>query len=65
MIVNIGCSDTSTSNEEDKLGEFKVSGYGSMIEQEIELKDGRTVTCVLYDSNYSGGISCDWQNTTN
>ena len=30
----------------------------------MELKDGRNVTCVVYDGNYSGGISCDWENTT-
>lgn len=34
--------------------------YGHMVEQEMELEDGRVVTCVVYDGYNSGGVSCDW-----
>lgn len=26
----------------------------------VELKDGRTVTCILYKGYRKGGLSCDW-----
>lgn len=34
----------------------------SLSERIITLKDGRTVTCVIYDGGYPGGLSCDWAN---
>lgn len=34
--------------------------YGHMVEQDMVLEDGRVVTCVVYDGNRSGGVSCDW-----
>lgn len=27
-----------------------------------KLPDGRTVTCVVYQQGYAGGLSCDWAN---
>lgn len=30
--------------------------------REVNLPDGRTVTCVVSDGNKSGGIDCDWDN---
>lgn len=27
----------------------------------IELDDGRTVTCVVHEDGYRGGITCDWE----
>lgn len=31
-------------------------------EAQKKLKDGRTVTCVIYNSYQEGGINCDWAN---
>lgn len=33
---------------------------GSARAFDIPLDDGRTVTCVVWQDNYKGGISCDW-----
>ena len=30
-------------------------------ERTIKLRDGRTLTCVIYHSGYAGGLSCDWE----
>jgi len=62
LVALTACSDTS--NDENKSEEVSVSNYGRMVEKDMKLKDGRNVTCVVYDGNYSGGISCDWENTT-
>ena len=34
----------------------------SLSERIIKLKDGRVVTCVIYEGGYAGGLSCDWDN---
>ena len=39
----------------------KISSW-SIIEIRKTLEDGRTVTCLIFDSGNSGGITCDWDN---
>lgn len=31
-------------------------------ERTITLTDGRTITCIIYQNGYAGGLSCDWDN---
>lgn len=33
-------------------------------ESQIQLSDGRVVTCLKYDDFKRGGLSCDWDNAT-
>lgn len=33
-------------------------------ESQVQLSDGRFVTCLKYDEGYGGGMSCDWDNAT-
>ena len=51
-----GC--TTTRDGDEPAVSRSVSG--KLREAEIELTDGRTVTCVVYSSGYKGGLSCDW-----
>lgn len=38
-------------------------GMGHYIkETQVELKDGRSVTCIEMKNLDSGGLSCDWSN---
>ena len=30
-------------------------------DQHVKLRDGRTVTCVMYLDGSLGGLSCDWE----
>lgn len=36
-------------------------GYGGLSEHAITLKDGRTITCVVFQEYSKGGVSCDWE----
>lgn len=38
------------------------AGKTAIIEQAVQLKDGRIVTCVTRFSGNAGGLSCDWDN---
>src|SRR5207344_3019717 len=40
------------------VGDSGTTAYIS--EQDIHLKDGRIVTCLIYKQGYAGGLSCDW-----
>lgn len=33
-------------------------------ESQVQLSDGRVVTCLKYDEGYGAGMSCDWNNAT-
>lgn len=33
---------------------------GDVEERHVLLNDGRSITCIVYDSYQEGGISCDW-----
>ena len=51
-----GCS-TGTPNE--------VPSSDRHVSEIVEtLHDGREVTCLLFEANYKGGISCDWEGAT-
>lgn len=34
---------------------------GAVLEVPVRLADGRTVTCLINESGYRGGLSCNWQ----
>ena len=53
-------SDRQSSNPEQTQEE---KSDAELDEVQINLKDGRTITCVKYDGyNGRGGLSCDWDN---
>lgn len=37
------------------------TGRDELIEVQVPLSDGRTVTCVKVEEYRVGGLSCDWQ----
>lgn len=43
-------------------GENGIDGIPLFREENIALKDGRTVNCVVFQSINEGGIDCDWNN---
>lgn len=53
MLALTGCGggyEQPTTNEKDHLHE-----------NSLKLEDGRTVVCIVRgESNYRGGLSCDW-----
>ena len=34
---------------------------GEVYEKDITMKDGRTVTCLIFDSYQEAGMDCDWE----
>lgn len=34
--------------------------HADLIEVDAHLKDGRTIPCLITDSRYGNGLSCDW-----
>lgn len=51
LLALTGCGSPDTN----------ISGTEKITASTVTLPDGRTVTCVKYNSNnYVGGITCDW-----
>lgn len=56
-----GCGNSADMNDSDKAVSTGDSAFaGSLGDFRVPLKDGRTVTCVVYDGYRAGGVSCDW-----
>lgn len=53
-----GCGYGGNPESDDNAGGESRNLY----ERSITLTDGRDVTCVVYQSGYKGGLSCDWEN---
>lgn len=51
------CGAPPQSREE---GWTNISEYNEYVKTVEVLVDGDPVTCVVYDGNNAGGISCDW-----
>lgn len=34
---------------------------GVVHQHQVQLDDGRTITCISWKSGYAGSIQCDWQ----
>lgn len=54
------CGSASDESTVPSPGTSDVDSGGELSEQSITLRDGREVTCVVYASYKSGGLSCDW-----
>lgn len=52
---------TEGTEAEERPGFTRVTFQSTLTEQQIELDDGRVVTCVLYDGAHRAGLSCDWE----
>jgi hypothetical protein len=38
------------------------NGYEDTLrEEQVRLKDGRTLTCIVYEGYKAGGLDCNWQ----
>ena len=53
-----GCS--VTEYEKAQKSDTQKRTNEGLFESPIVLKDGRTITCIVYSSGYQGGLSCDW-----
>lgn len=64
MTALVGCSapDGENASKEDEGKRVSVSNLGGVYEYSAPLKDGRTVTCLVYSNYNQGGLSCDWDN---
>lgn len=56
VLLLAGCS----SNAMTKTG---TGNGGSLKTYDVDLPNGNTVLCVVYESGYAGGLSCDWDGT--
>lgn len=63
MLTLSGCAG---SFEDNRTPVEESNDYKGFTIEEIkhELKDGRTVTCLVEDGGYDGGITCDWENAS-
>lgn len=67
-IAVTGCQPTRVEEDPDAgssetvdPGVVEERGDGQLLREEpIVLEDGRTITCVIYDSDTGSGVSCDW-----
>ena len=57
--IFIGMYNSSPAQTSDK-NITTVSKSGDFSEINYKLKNGETVKCILYKSNYKSGLSCDW-----
>lgn len=53
------CGEPSEKEREAEQNRIEGFRNDSTVEIQKKLKDGRTVTCLTYDSD---GITCDWAN---
>lgn len=61
-----GCGNEADADDvEDGSDCIDVRGDFTADECRIELHDGRTVTCINFDTyKWGGGLSCDWDNAS-
>jgi hypothetical protein len=58
VVVLAGCGNAGSVEKNSTRLNHGV--YGGMQAFLVDTPDGRTVTCVVYDGNRAGGVSCDW-----
>ena len=58
--------EQSEAPEQSGGGNFTDRGTNDtwVRESQVQLSDGRVVTCLKYDEGYGAGMSCDWDNAT-
>ncbi|UUX60154.1 hypothetical protein [Glutamicibacter halophytocola] len=55
-LVAVALTGCANGNPDPATGE-----PGSLYEENVTLRDGRELTCIVYARGYKGGVSCDWE----
>ncbi len=56
IVATLALTGCASGNPDAGVGEST-----RLRDQHIKLRDGRTVTCVMYADGSLGGLSCDWE----
>lgn len=64
VVAALALTGCASSADLDSVDEDTGNSSSSLYERTVDLSDGRTVTCVIYDDYRMGGVSCDWGNAS-
>lgn len=53
---------TACGGPTESSGPAQQGSTDRIVEMQVDLNDGRTVTCVGYDGHREAAMSCDWGN---